>query len=211
VGAWQRHASNAAWYEARRILGTPAVAVDVPKDRPANQNALTAGGPLPAEVERLRALEQRPQPVVKGEGLDTTAIAARIREDLKAAMRAGDLPKATYSVRTDKYSMGSSINVVVSKLPFEVINPDAFTVERGADWASFDRTRHQSRFTPAAQEVERKVNAIVDAYHWDRSDSMSDVYNERFARDVRITEDGAAWKRIEAAKVAEARAAEGGT
>jgi hypothetical protein len=59
--------------------------------------------------------------------------------------------------------------------------------------------------------VERKVNAIVDAYHWDRSDSMSDVYNERFARDVRITEDGAAWKRIEAAKVAEARAAEGRT
>jgi hypothetical protein len=211
VGAWQRHASNAAWYEAKRILGAPALAADVPKDRPANQNALTAGGPLSEEVERIRALEQRPQPVVKGEGLDTTAIAARIREDIKAAMRSGDLPKAKYSVRTDKYSMGSSITVVVSKLPFEVINSDAFTVERGADWASFDRTRHQSRFTPAAQDVERKVNAIVDAYHWDRSDSMSDVYNERFARDVRVTEDGGAWKRIEAAKVAEARAAEGST
>ena len=209
-GTWQRHASNAAWYEAKRILQVEAPAIATPRGKPANQNALTAGGPHPAEVERVRAIEQRPRAKVKGEELDTTQIAARIREDIRAAVRSGALPKANYSVRTDKYSMGSSITVEASKLPFDVINPDAFIVERGANWVSFDRAHHRSRFTPAAQDVERALNAIVDAYHWDRSDSMTDYYNERFAKDVRIEEDKGAWQKIEAAKVARARAAEGG-
>jgi hypothetical protein len=211
-GAWQRHASAAAWYEAKRILrvDAPPATTCAPRGKPANQNALTAGGPRPEEVERIRALEQRPRPKVKGDGLDTTQIAARIREDIKAAVRSRALPKASYSVRSDKYSMGSSITVVASKLPFEVINPAAFIVERGANWVSFDRAHHRSRFTPAAQDVERALNAIVEAYHWDRSDSMTDYYNERFSKDVRIEEDKGAWQKIEAAKVAQARAAEGG-
>ena len=223
VGAWQRHASNAAWYEAKRILSvdtsvTSAASTSLHRSgsvstaptcgKAANQNALTAGGPLPTEVERIRAIEQRPRVAVKGERLDTTQIAQRIRQDIKAAVRARALPKATYSVRTEKYSMGSSITVVASKLPFEVLNPDAFSVEKGASWASFDRTNHRSRLTPAAQDVERALNAIVDAYHWDRSDSMTDYYNERFAKDVRIEEDKGAWHKIEAAKVAQARAPE---
>ncbi len=209
AGAWQRHASNAAWYEAKRILGVDGTApVEPPRERPANQNALTGGGPRPEEVERLRELARRPQPLVKGEGLDTPQIAARIREDIKAAVQAGELPKAKYSVRTDTYSMGSSITVVASGLPFPVLNPDAFIVEPGANWVTFDRSRFRSRFTPAAQEVDRKLSAIVDAYHWDRSDPVTDYYNERFAKDVKVEEDAGAWKRMEAAKVAEARAGE---
>jgi hypothetical protein len=39
---------------------------------------------------------------------------------------------------------------------------------------------------------------------------MTDYYNERFSKDVRIEEDKGAWQKIEAAKVAQARAAEGG-
>jgi hypothetical protein len=106
--------------------------------------------------------------------------------------------------------MGSSINVVASELPFPVLNADAFFVEPGAKWLTFDRARYSSRLTPAAQEVERKLNAIVDAYHWDRSDPMSDIYNVRFARDVKVEEDAGAWKQIEVAKIAKARAAEEG-
>ncbi len=223
AGAWQRHSSNAAWYEAKRILNVDTSVTSTASTwvrsssgvstapmcgKPANQNALNAGGPLPAEVERIRAIEQRPRAPVKGEGLDTAQIAKRIREDIKAAVHSRVLPKAAYSVRTEKYSMGSSITVVASKLPFEVLNPEAFTVEKGAHWASFDRANHGSRLTPAAQDVERALNAIVDAYHWDRSDSMTDYYNERFAKDVRVEEDKGAWQKIEAAKVAQARALE---
>jgi hypothetical protein len=218
VGAWQRQASNAAWYEAKRIVGVdapaaepagPPPAIELPRERASNQNALSAGGPNPEEVERIRALEQRPEPMVKGEGLDTTQIAASIREDIKQAVKRGELPKAKYSVRTDNYSMGSSIDVVASNLPFPVLNADAFIVEPGASWMTFDSSRYRSRFTPEAQDVERTLNAIVDAYHWDKSDSMTDYYNERFARNVRITEDAGAWKQMEAAKIAAARAAEG--
>jgi hypothetical protein len=175
---------------------------------PINGNRLTAGGPDPSEVARVRALEERPVKAAKGEGLDTTEIAKRIREEIKSAVKAKALPRAKYSVRTDKYSMGSSITVEVSGLPFRVINPDAYRVDRGASWATFDSANYRSRFTAQAQEVEQKLSAIVDGYHWDRSDSMTDYYNERFAKDVRLTEDKSEWKKLEAAKVAAARAAE---
>lgn len=190
-GAWQRHASNAAWYEAKRILeGLPMAAVP------------STPTPVAAAAEA---------PKLKGEGLDTTAVAKRIREEIAAAVRTGELPRASYSVRTDKYSMGSSITIAVSKLPFPVLNPDAFYVEPGASWITFDRARFQSRFSPEAQEVERKVNALVDAYHWDRSDWNSDVYNERFARDVRIQATGREYDELQAAKLRAARAETGET
>jgi hypothetical protein len=209
VGSWQRHASNAAWHEAKRIVGVPETAGRPPsREDLANQNGPTRGRPRPEEVERIRALDQRPHVAVKGHDLDTTQVAARIREDIKAAVRAGDLPKAHYSVRTDKYSMGSSITVVAAKLPFEVLNPDAFFVERGANWLTFDRARHRSRFSAEAQGVERTLNKIVDAYHWDRSDSMTDSYNERFAKHVEVKEDEGAWNKLERAKVTAAREAE---
>ncbi len=112
-------------------------------------------------------------------------------------------------MKTDRYSMGSSITVEASRLPFRTLNPDAYRVDPGANWITFDSSRFRSRFTPQAQEVERKLNAIVNAYHWDRSDSSTDYYDERFARHITITEDGGEWKKVEAAKVAAARAAEG--
>jgi hypothetical protein len=189
--------------------GSTVVCGGAHRVKAANGNAPTGGGPNPAEVARLRALAERPSVAVKGEGLDTTAIAKRIREDIKAAIKARELPKAKYSVRTDKYSMGSSITVEASSLPFPVLNPDAYRVEPGAKWVTFDSANHRSRFTPKAQEVERKLSAIVNSYHWDRSDSMTDLYNERFAKDVRLTENKGDWQKLEAAKVAAARAAEG--
>jgi hypothetical protein len=180
VGAWQRHASNGAWYEAKRIVGEGVA----------------------------QPVEEPTKPTVKGEGLGTTQIAARIRDDIKEAVRSGVLPKAKYSVRAAKYSMGSSVTVVASNLPFEVLNPEAFVVERGANWMTFDRAHHRSRFTPDAEALEQKLNAIVDAYHWNRSDSSIDYYNERFARHVEVKENEGAWKRVELAKIAAARAAE---
>jgi hypothetical protein len=43
------------------------------------------------------------------------------------------------------------------------------------------------------------------AYHWDRSDRMSDIYNERFHRDVRVTPRDGEWEAIEREKLAVAR------
>ena len=42
--------------------------------------------------------------------------------------------------------------------------------------------------------------------NWDRSDLVSDYYNERFGRDVKL-DDAGQWSRINAQKVAAARVA----
>jgi len=158
------------------------------------------------ERERLLALARRPQPPVKAPELEDTAeIAKRIRDDIKAAVAANELPRARYSVQTKTYSMSSTIHVEASKLPFPVRNPEAFRVRKGETWVSFDREHFTSRFTPEAQSVLTKLEAIVNAYHWDRSDPVTDYYNARFHRTVRVTEDAAMWKAIAAAKVEAAR------
>ena len=137
---------------------------------------------------------------------DTAEIAKRIRADIVEAVRTKALPKGKYSVQTDKYSMGSSINIVASALPFPLLNPEAFHLEKGSSHVSFDRDRYRSRHTAEADSVVAKLNAIVDAYHWDNSDPMTDYHHERFGRDVKLDDEGE-WKRIDAEKVAAARAA----
>ena len=235
VGAWQRHASGYAWDDAKRITRatatepaapTPATSVAKPVAAreparpiknfvrsPANTNVLRGTVRNLAEEERARALAAKhaAQPKPKGaERLDTAEIAALIRADIKEAVKRGELPKtAKYSVTTDKYSMGSSITVKASALAFPVINPGAYVVEQGANYMTLDRTRHKSRFTPRAQLVLDKLEEIVNAYHWDRSDPMSDVYNERFARHVSVEHAKDEYANIEKEKLAEARARRG--
>jgi hypothetical protein len=210
VGAWQRQASNAAWYEAKRITGVgigPPVKVE--HGRPSNQNAVAGGGPRIDEEVRMRRLAaaQAARPAVKDPMLNTTEVAAKVRADIKAAVKRGTLPRAKYSVQTDYYSMGSSITVKATQLPFPVLDADAFIVRPGNSYISFDSEHHRSRFTREAADVDRQLNAIVDAYHWDRSDLQSDYHNQRFARDVEVVEDRERWRHVEAVKVAEARAA----
>jgi hypothetical protein len=193
AGAWQRHASKAAWAEAKRITH-----VEVP--------TIPTASPRLADVIPIRiapAPAPSGEPRTKGEELDTVGIAKRVREDIAAAVRIGDLPKAKYSVRTDKYSMGSSITIEATKLPFSVLNRDAFHVV--GNWVELDRMHFSSRFTLEAQQVDRMLNRIVTAYHWDRSDPMSDIYNERFHRDVRVTPRDGEWEAIEREKLAAAR------
>ncbi|MFI5296767.1 MAG: DUF3560 domain-containing protein [Polyangiales bacterium] len=196
-GAWQRLVSQAAWLAARRIVAE------------ANGGTPTPAPPPPPRAPSLREVGHDEGKKVKGEGLDTAKIAARIREEIKEAVKRGTLPKAKYSVRTDKYSMGSSIEVVATALPFPVLNPDAFFVRPGETFLSFDSDRFKSRLTPEAQRVERALNEIVNAYHWDKSDSSTDYYNERFARYVKVDEDADQRKLLTVTKLAAARAITG--
>ena len=242
VGAWQRHASNYAWDDAKRITKltvpapqatpsspptapppTPAILGwryqrgPVPVDKmvrsPANSNILRGTVRNVAEEQRVKALtaKQAAQPKSKGaERLDTAEIAALIRADIKEAVKHGVLPKAAkYSVVTDKYSMGSSITVKASALPFPVINPDAFVVHPGSPYMVQDRDRFASRYTPRAQAVLDKLNEIVNAYHWDKSDPMTDYYHERFARHVSVEHAKGEYSDLEKRKLAEARSKEG--
>ena len=143
VGAWQRHASNGAWYDAKqavaslaRLTSAATPTARVARDASSSVHAApprhpAAATPAAHERDRVRVLHEKhlAQPTPKAPELrDTAQIAARIREDIKAAVKSGALPRAKYSVTTDKYSMGSSITVVASGLSFPVLNPDAFVV-----------------------------------------------------------------------------------
>jgi len=84
--------------------------------------------------------------------------------------------------------MGSSITVVATKVPFPVLNEAAFYPTKFGP--QFDSGRFRTRYSTEAEKLEQKLEEIVGAYHWDRSDPMSDYYNERFHKDIRLDDRG---------------------
>jgi hypothetical protein len=183
-----------------RVPYSPDVVLDAPKGRACDaceaKKDYGTHAPTPAPKKEVKAPELK----------DTAEIAKRIRADIADAVRAKKLPKGRYAVRTSKYSQGSEINVVASGLPFPMLNPDAFRLGKGSRHMDFDRDRFKTRYTPEAEKVLAGLAAIVDAYHWDRSDPSTDYYHARFGRDVRL-DDEEEWKRINAEKVAASREA----
>jgi hypothetical protein len=182
---------------------SPDVILNAPKGRACDaceakhkQPDFGAHAPKPAPKKDVKAPELT----------DTAQIAKRIRADIADAVRTKKLPKGTYAVRTSKYSMGSSIYVVASKLPFPLLNPAAFHLVKGSSDIEFDRDRFRSRYTAEADRVLATLNAIVDAYHWDRSDPITEYYHSRFGRDVKLDDEGE-WERINEVKRAQARSA----
>jgi hypothetical protein len=173
----------------------PDVVIEAPKGRACDaceaKKNYGANAPKPSPKKDVKAPELK----------DTAEIAARVRADIADAVRTKKLPKGRYSVRTSKYSQGSEINIVASGLPFPMLNPDAFELEKGSRHMAFARDRFATRYTPEAEQVLKGLAAIVDAYHWDRSDPSTDYYHARFGRDVRL-DDEEEWKRINAEKVA---------
>ncbi len=153
--------------------------------------ALPLGGaPMPPVTPPANQVaRERTQKTVKAPDVhDTAALAKLIRQDIQAALSAGGLPRAKYSVTTDKYSMGSSITVVATKLPFSVLNETAFYPTKFGP--QFDSGRFRTRYSAEAEKLQQKLEEIVGAYHWDRSDPMSDYYNERFHKDIRLDDRG---------------------
>jgi hypothetical protein len=125
--------------------------------------------------------------------LSTKEIAAKIRGDIKAAKAAGRIPaELKVSVRTDYYSMGCSIDLMVTRVPagFRIKNPgyDA----RGPGGHS------RPWLTREAFAVEQELEAIHQAYNHDGSDSMTDHYDVNYAGSV-----GWAWELTQAERLAD--------
>lgn len=111
---------------------------------------------------------------------DPAEVAALIRADIKAEVKAGRLPKATYSVRLSRYAGGRSIDVRASRFPFAV-HVEGWEAARDAGvkkaWLSRD-----------AYAVEVALTAIVDAYRRAVSHGQSDYYECNFHGDVTVSE-----------------------
>jgi len=113
---------------------------------------------------------------VKGSKFDkaltTTEIAARIRTDLKYAVKAGELPAMKYSVRKTDHN---AIRVEMTSPPFGVL--DELRVLNDAKH-KYDDTRPW--MSEEAARVLRAVEAVAEAYNYDRSDSMTDYFDVNF-------------------------------
>lgn len=115
--------------------------------------------------------------------LNRRDIAKRIREDIKAAVTSGELPAAKYSVRIQSYSGGGSITVTCTEVPgLEVLSAARVL-------ADFDNHNSYSTLpwrSDAAAKLEAKLEAMVGAYNYDGSDSMSDHFDVNFYQHIEV-------------------------
>ena len=120
----------------------------------------------------------------KYEPISTKDVARRVRDEIKAGVKAKTLPKASYSVR----SSHRSIRIEISELPqdFPVLNPERVRLE-AAEPHVFHPDCHYPRFTPEAKALVEKVEGFASAYRYDRSDSMTDYFDTNFYLDVGIS------------------------
>lgn len=172
----------------------------------------------PAATAANTNAEVDPRDACKSPELTGAALSKAFRDDIKAAIAAGTLPKGKYSVRMAHYG---SYRVTIA-LPVPMINRAFHRLDeyRGEHYLEYDRERGNweldangtgnwrvdaNRYTPEAKAALAAVKAIVLAYYWDKSDLQSDYHNSRFYYDISLDTD-AEQKAIVAELVAAAQA-----
>lgn len=114
--------------------------------------------------------------------LSTKEIAARVRAEIKAAVAARKLPRATYSVRSERYAGGSTIHVTVSGAQIGALYRPEFL--RHLRDTPHDKTPPGGRYTAEACVLLEALEGMLAAYNCKRSDPVSDVYDVKFHDDV---------------------------
>jgi hypothetical protein len=117
--------------------------------------------------------------------LSRVEIAKLIRADIKAAVKAGTLPAAKYSVTCQSYSGGGSINIKVAD-----VNKEGFVLHNEARLRWDLENPHaglynapsnvRDLYSPEAVEMKKTLEGIMGAYNYDGSDIQSDYFNVRF-------------------------------
>ena len=105
------------------------------------------------------------------ENLSTTDIAKRIRKDIKQ-----QFPTRKCSVRTEYFSMGSSINVKIKDPGFNPINP-AYNPNEFIN-------EQNHKYTEEALKLRKAIERIGDQYRYDDTDGMIDYCNTNFYYNV---------------------------
>lgn len=136
----------------------------------------------------------------EGGKLDTAAIAKRIRADIKTAVREGLLPSSwAYSVRTDRFSGGSSIQVYVKNCADAWMTCPGYKVgtrhdHEGGGWSATgcgnpwcnvsnpDKAGAEDHtvLTEEGLAAKMTLERIHGAYNHDGSDSMVDYFDVNY-------------------------------
>lgn len=145
--------------------------------------------------------------------LSTTEIAKLIRQYVKQAY-----PLHKFSVTREYFSMGSAIHVTLMEAPHPVFvagkepkgdhvqNAPAYFEER--NWAFGDEPR--CVLTEQAKAVLRDVQAFINSYNFDDSDSMIDYFHTNFYSDLDIGKWDKPFKVVEKTPRVKERPAKGG-
>ena len=118
--------------------------------------------------------------------LSNKEIAAAIRQDIKATIAKGRLPKGLkVSVRYDRFAGGSSIDAVITAWPenFVWLNPNLVVLNREHPNQFHDNV---PRYTDQAKDIIEKLTAIHGAYNHDGSDSMTDHFDVKYYGHVNV-------------------------
>lgn len=133
---------------------------------------------------------------------ETRDIPAAIRRDIKAAVAAGDLPRAKYSVRSRR-SYGRAIDITVSAIPFPVLNTlRILQDEFPRNWIVAN-THTEPLYNQQGLDLLHKLEAMMAAYNHDGCQLESDYFDVRFYGSVGF--DWSELQRVKAAMVAAAK------
>lgn len=187
--------------EAQAAEREAAKAARREKERQSLAEALggTIGAQIVADVVTdLREREQATRPVpaycdpsneVRGSKYEATRnlspreVTARIRQDIKAAQKRGEIrDDVKTSVRLHSYSGGWSVDVRVTALPVDF----RITSAAYASWVKqfgphkLAPMAHTDTRSPEYRDLVDRLEAIRAAYNRDNSDAMTDYFDVRY-------------------------------
>lgn len=105
-------------------------------------------------------------------GLSNKELAKLVRKDIKAAIKAGDLPKIKTSVR----SRSGAIDCEIKEVPFDVFR---YPTEDEVKWENRN-PKWRNVMTDEAKRVRNFVEALRNAYNFNGSDAQRDYFDLRY-------------------------------
>jgi hypothetical protein len=131
----------------------------------------------------------------EAKSLTIKQIAAAIRKEVRAKIKAGAIPGVTKaSVRYDSFSGGSSIDISITGVNAKITNPDAIPYLRNNQCRPYGMPRYSDTLRKGIDALE----GIRRSYNTDRSDSMIDYFNVTYYGDTQID-----WECARDAEIAE--------
>lgn len=122
--------------------------------------------------------------------LDTAGVARLYRQEIKDAVKAGELPAGLKtSVRISRFAGGSDIRVEILAAPeVAILNPERVVLNRAEPYAVHPEC-HYPTHTEAGKKLLADLEARLKSYGYDGSDTSSDYFNVRFYHSVSYAHD----------------------
>lgn len=116
---------------------------------------------------------------------DITDVARMFREDVKAAKKAGELPKALkLSVRIERFAGGTAINVVIKACGFNPMNKVRVVLDNTDSNLFLSLSNPPTIHTEEAHALKDKLESMLKRYNYDNSDSQSDYFDVNFYQHI---------------------------